>query len=218
PFLCTGLLVMCRSRAPGPLGPARPLLLLLLAWWLAPALYLTGVPFESARFTLIYMPPLAILEAIGLAAAARWWPAPGRTAAWLACALALLGLGILALDARDPLAALARGKAADLAAVQWLTTHVPDHASIATFGLTLTLYHEGNLQARHWQLADLSAVTPAGLRRLAQTGRLVVVANEANLRAQWRGLPPETALLWLQDHVRLRRMTSAGGYTIWERP
>jgi hypothetical protein len=182
-----------------------------------PALYLAGVPFESARFALIYAPPLALLEAVGLAAvlftlAPRW-----RGAVRGGILLAVLSLCLLVADARHPLAALSDGKAGDLAAVRWLVTHAPHGATLITFSLTLTLYHNGNLQAHQWTLVDLSAVRPPALNRLAHTSPLVVIANEANLAQQWPGLPPERSLRWLLDHARLRRVAYVGGYTIRER-
>ena len=196
---------------------SRPLLLLLLTWWLVPAIFLSGIAFESARFALIYALPLAILEAIGLVAAVLWLQRFWRGARHAGVVVALLSLGILGADVSRPLGALASGKTGDLAAVRWLMQHAPHGATLVTFSLTLTLYHNGDLPRHDWTLLDLSAVTPADLQRLARTRPLIVIVNEPNLAAQWPGLPPETAFLWLSEHVRLRPVAHVGGYTMLTR-
>ena len=222
PFLPICIVALWRGRSGDVDGSSnraasRAYDLQLLAWWLIPALYLAGVPFESARFAVIYVPPLAILEAIGLAAVVVRLPSRARGLSRLGVALALLSLCLLAADSRRPLAALANGKARDLSAVRWLTTHAPRGATIAAFSLTLTLYHDGDTRAHDWTLADLSAVTSADLDRLSRLPHLVTVADEVNLAAQWPGLAPERSLLRLVSHARLRPVAYVGGYTIRER-
>ncbi len=221
PFVPAAILALAGGirmtrRSHGYVPNAGPLLLLLLAWWLVPALYLSGVPFESARFALIYAPPLAILEAVGLAATVRYLLSAWRPALPGALVLAILGLGILAVDIRRPLAALADGKTGDLSAVHWLAGHAPPGATLVTFSLTLTLYHYGDLRGHGWTLVDLSALTPGDLRRLVRTRPLVVVADEQNLGTQWTGLPPDAAFDWLMAHAHLRSVAQVGAYTVWQ--
>jgi len=205
----------------GPSGHTGPVLALLLSWWLAPALYLAGVPFESDRFTLIYLPPLAILEAIGfvttVATLAGWIARYRRHVVLLAGLWAVCGLGLLAAQARGGIEVLAQGKEGDLAAVGWLRGHALPGAPIATFGLTLMLYHYGDPAAHHWTLLDLSAATSSDLARASRDPALIVVVNEGNLAAQWRGLPPQRAFVWLQVHAHLRPQAHVGGYTIFRR-
>jgi hypothetical protein len=211
--------VAISEESPAPDAPkARALLLLLLAWWLVPALYLAGVPFESARFALIYAPPLAVLEALGAVVALRACAARAPRLALAAGTLWLVGsLCLLGADARGPLSALARVADTDRAAVRWLIAHVPPGAHIATFSLTLSLYHYGDLPAHRWTLADLSAVTPAGARQLARSAPLVVVADAYNLETQWRGIGPDLALREIVSLGRLRPVAHTGPYTVWAR-
>lgn len=222
PFLLVGIATLWLGRRSADGGcsvapAARAFVLLLLAWWLVPALYLAGVPFESARFALVYAPPLAMLEAVGLAVALFTLSLRWRGAVRAGILLAVLSLCLLVADARRPLAALSDGKAGDLAAVHWLTTHAPHGATLVTFSLTLTLYHNGNLQAHQWKLVDLSAISPPAMIQLAHTSHLVVISNEANLAQQWPDLAPERSLRWLLDYARLRQVAYVGGYTIRER-
>jgi hypothetical protein len=221
PFLPLGIFAL--AGWPGARGrptsrSAHAWLLLLLCWWLAPALYLAGVPFESARFTLIYLPPLAILESLGFIATLSVLTTLAARLRAYAAVLAVLwvaiSLGVLAADARGGVAALARGKEGDLAAVDWLRGHAPPGAPIATFGLTLMLYHYGDSAVHDWTLLDLSAASNADLARAARSPALIVVVNEGNLASQWRGLPPDQAYLWLRAHAHLRPVAHAGGYTI----
>ena len=205
----------------GPANHTRPALALLLCWWLAPALYLAGVPFESDRFTLIYLPPLVILEATGFAAAvatfAAWATRHRPFVAIIAVLWAVCGLSILAAEARGGVEALAQGKEGDLAAVGWLRSHAQPDVPIATFGLTLMLYHYGDPAAHRWTLLDLSAATSADLARAARDPTLIVAVNEGNLATQWHGLPPQRAFVWLQIHAHLRAQAHAGVYTIFRR-
>lgn len=236
PFLPAGIAALAAGCGERGRAAARPWLVLLLCWWLIPALYLSGVPFESARFTLIYIPPLAMLEALGLVAAAgvlgrlavprppsvSTLPPSGRArrpggAAILAVLWATIGLGMLAADARDGVAALAHGKEGDLAAVSWLRGHAPPGAPIATFSLTLMLYHYGDPAAHGWTLLDLSAASARDLARVARDPSLTVVVDEGNLAAQWRGLPPQRAFATLRAGAHLRPVGRAGPYTIFRR-
>ncbi len=216
PFLPLGIAALASWR---PSDHTKPALALLLCWWLVPALYLAGVPFESDRFTLIYLPPLAILEATGFVATvtafARWTNRARPWAAILAVLWAVCSLSLLAAEARGGVEALTHGKAGDLAAVGWLRSHALPGAPIATFGLTLMLYHYGDPAARRWTLLDLSAATSTDLARAARAPTLIVAVNEGNLATQWRGLPPQRAFVWLQIHAQLRPQAHIGGYTIF---
>ena len=248
---------------------ARVSLATLAGWWLVPALYLSGVPFESTRYTLILLPPLAILEALGAATTLRWLcvVSQGRSGAvhrlhsvvqplrdtsaaaedrattrprnpWvprsgsrprqpiavagplarIAAPLEILwiggSLGVAVAQSRTPLQILANGKVADMAAVRQAVALAPSGAHIATFGLTLGLYHYGDLRQRHLALVDLSAASIPTLRALLG-GPLLVVVDTPNLAAQWAGREPERALRYLSDHGTLHRIRMVGPYTIF---
>jgi len=248
---------------------ARVSLAILAGWWLVPALYLTGVPFESSRYTLILLPPLAILEALGAANTIRWLciVSQGRSGAVhrlhsvvlplrdtsaaaeyratirprdpsvprlgsrsrqpiavagplakIAAPLGILwiggSLGLVVAQSRTSLQILANGKVADLAAVRQVVALAPSGAHIATFGLTLGLYHYGDLRQRHLALVDLSAASIPTLRALLG-GPLLVVVDTRNLAAQWAGRGPERAFRYLGDHGALHRIRVIGPYTIF---
>ncbi len=201
------------------MAPTGPWLGLLATWWLAPTIYLVGVPFESARFALIAQPPQAILEGIGLVWTIRFLSGrrPGYAGIIVAAGL-LWGAGAIAIasaNSEAPLAALAQGKVSDLAAVTWLRNHASSGSVIVTFDLTLTLYHYGDLNRHHVRLRDLSALDPADWTLLAHAPRVLAVANVGNLARQWHGLPPDQALMRLVELRRLAPIATAGVYTIY---
>jgi hypothetical protein len=196
-----------------------PYLALLLSWWLVPTLYLIGVPFESARFALIAQPALAIGEGIGLA-----WTAwllclyrreYGRIISLAAVLWAGCGLALAATNSEGSVAVLARGKTSDQAAITWIRAHAVAGSAVATFDLTLMLYHYGTLDQRHLRLYDLSAINAAGWAALAGAPHVLVVANVGNLHQQWQGLPPDQAFRRLIEEKHLTPIADAGVYTIY---
>ena len=257
PFAAIGVLSLIRASSGGGLQArkARVSLATLVGWWLVPTLYLSGLPFESSRYTLILLPSLAILEGLGAAATLRWLRAlrrgrpptanrlhsqsPCHSTA-LACPARSLGirhpgavagplrklatqLGILwiggslalaAAHSRTPLQTLAGGKAGDLAAARQAVALAPEGAHLATFGLTLSLYHYEDLGRHHLTLVDLSAVDTPTLHALLGSP-LVVVVDIRNLATQWAGRAPDRAFRYLDDHGKLDRLRTVGPYTIF---
>ncbi|MGH2390694.1 MAG: hypothetical protein ACRDIE_21035 [Chloroflexota bacterium] len=213
-----------RGGLPTITGPTAassgPWLGLPLAWWLAPTVYLIGVPFESARFALIAQPSLAMLEGFGLIWTVRFLSLHcleyARIIMVMAIVWAACGLAIASANSTAPLTVLAQGKASDQAAVTWVKLHAPSGSAIATFDLTLTLYHYGNLEDRRSRLFDLSALDAADWAFLARAPRVLVIANVGNLARQWHGMPPDQAFIRLVKERRLTPVAAAGVYTIYE--
>jgi hypothetical protein len=196
-----------------------PYLALLLSWWLIPTLYLVGVPFESARFALVAQPALAIGEGIGLAWAA-WllflYPRKyGRTITLAALLWAGCGLTLAATNSEGSVAVLAQGKTSDQAAITWIRAHAASGSAVATFDLTLMLYHYGNLDQRHLKLYDLSAINAADWAALADAPHVLVVVNVGNLDRQWQGLPPDQSFRRLIAEKHLTPIAEAGAYTMY---
>ena len=70
PALALGLAALLRARQWAVLS-------LLGSWWLVPALFFSGTPYQAHRFTLAFLPALTILIGIGGAGRSRGWCAPG---------------------------------------------------------------------------------------------------------------------------------------------
>ncbi len=200
-------------------SPGRSYLALLLAWWLVPTFYLVGVPFQSARFALISQPALAIGEGIGLVWSASFLFSRRREYGPIITASAVVlagcGLAVASANSKASVAVLAQGKRSDQAAITWIDAHAPSGSSIATFDLTLMLYHYGNLHAHHLKLYDLSAIDAADWVALAGAPHVLVVANVDNLTRQWEGLPPDESFRRLIEERPLKPIASAGAYTIY---
>ncbi|HEX5416395.1 MAG TPA: hypothetical protein VFZ25_12070, partial [Chloroflexota bacterium] len=173
-----------------------PSSLLIVGWAAIVFAFHAGAPWQNFRFTLAYLPPLAILVALGAVSVWRrteqFRPPLARTALPLGLAV---GLGWMAASG----AALTRGfvdrKDADLATVAWLTQRLPVNAVVFTFGFTLTLRHYGGVET-----VDMSATDPAAVAdRLRRGQPTYLFVDEENLETQWRGQTPEVVYRSLRD-------------------
>ncbi len=170
--------------------------LLILGWPATIYAFHAGAAWQNFRFTLAYLPPLAILLAIGATtvsrAAIRSAKGIGRcraetmarwiTRGWLILGLAWMIHGGVTLT-RDFVAR----KDADLATVRWVQAQLPDDAVLLTFGLTLTFRHYASVET-----VDLSELAAADLSRVPSQQRTVfVLVDVANLETQWLGRAPD---------------------------
>ncbi|HEX5505749.1 MAG TPA: hypothetical protein VFW96_24240 [Thermomicrobiales bacterium] len=214
------------------LAPALPFFFTpLLAWLIAPGLWTTlrrrataglvlvvgwagvtyafhaGAPWQNIRFVLAYLPPLAVLLALGAVVACRAVGRHGR---------ALVGVGLAAGLAWMTVGGvgLTRGfiarKDADLALAR--AVRLPADARLLTFGPTLTFQHYTAIETD-----DLSGLTPPDLARLAAGDHPVyLLLDTANVETQWRGLPPDENYRWLRDGPGLAPLGRYGGhYTLF---
>lgn len=179
--------------------PAREVVALVAGWATVVYAFHAGAPWQNFRFTLAYLPPLAILLAMGAAALAgtlrpRGGVILGGVLAagllWMAASGALLVRGFIA------------QKDADLATVAWLDDRIPPAARVLSFGLTETLRH----YSQH-PVTDLSEVGPQDLAPLV-TGRdtAYLVLDVQNVESQWNGRAPSLNYHWLLErHLLVRR-------------
>jgi hypothetical protein len=206
PFIALGLWRLARRSSPDT-G-------LLTAGWAAVVLaYHAGDPWQNFRFALAYLPPLAILAALGLEAAGEW---AGRRWRWGQPALLvwlILGLGAMAAGGAGLTQSFAARKAAQLEVVRAVEAAVPPEGRLIAFGLTLTFQHYSRLETQelyYLELADLE-------RLVAEAQRpLFLLANAAELEGQWGEMPMGASYRWLRDGPGLRGVGEWQGYTLWE--
>jgi hypothetical protein len=202
PFVAVGAWLALRTRAAAPL-------LLLLGWPLAIYLFHAGAPWQNFRFGLAYLPPLAILAAIGLEWLHLRLEGRVRALAPLAFAVALLVMawGGLTLSQR-----FVDRKEADLGTVSWVERQADPDSQLFTFGLTLTFRHYSNLDT--FELFDLQ---PGGLDALTATPRsCFLLLDVGSIERQWMTSSPGENLRWLRENRELRELGRYGSFTLFQ--
>jgi hypothetical protein len=161
----------------------RPTLILIVGWAAGVYAFHAGAPWQNFRFTLAYLPPVAILLASGVLEAWRYLRGV-RQRGMLAL---VVGLGLLTQTggAVRLLESFVDRKDADLALVRWVAAQTPPDAQLFSFGPTLTFRHYSSLPVfdlfdLHGQ-ADLSPI-------LATPEPHYVVVDEPGLESQWQSL------------------------------
>ncbi|HUG36427.1 MAG TPA: glycosyltransferase family 39 protein [Candidatus Limnocylindrales bacterium] len=187
------------------LDPA--LLLLVFGWPLAVYAFHAGAPYQNFRFTLAYLPPLAILAALGLERVAAF--AGERRPRLLVGYVAVASLLMSAAAVHTTRTLIVRKNAA-VETAEWVREAVPLDAEVLAFGITLTLRHYAGLDP-----LDLYEAGPAELGRLDPARRpTFLVADTANLATQWAGHTPGLAFRRLQFDPGLDPVGTRGGFTL----
>jgi hypothetical protein len=228
-FLFPLLTLLC---LPGTLwlahGRRWPTLALLAGWPLLLWLFLSGIPFENARFILPALPALAVLAGLGFAWVYERTMNHGRPTEdetrfvfrlpssvriahiVLAVALVVSLAGSLAWGLRD-YRNLVVYKNDQLALVDWVRAQLPSNATLITFGATLTLQHYTNSDVR-----ELFYLTPPDLAELAREPRpAYLLLDVGNIESQWAGLRPWQDYRHLQHNPGLETVGKLGPYTLF---
>ncbi|MGI8586969.1 MAG: ArnT family glycosyltransferase [Chloroflexia bacterium] len=199
--------------------------LALLSWWLVPALFFSGTPYQAQRFVLAYLPALAIALGIGGATALEWGlgfagrsSAPRKWRLRVIAGLVILGLGVGAWkdqrSARDWVATHAGFNVEErkvVALARQASAGVSGPPRAVCFGITAALYHY-----TQWRVADLSLQDEAGLTTfLSAPGPHLLVVPESSLATQWAGTPLAGLRQWLGVHYALTKQGTAGSYTVY---
>ncbi|MFN2468029.1 MAG: hypothetical protein ABR521_07895 [Gaiellaceae bacterium] len=203
PLLLPGIWAVARRRAAAPV-------LLLVGWAAVVYLFHAGAGYQTFRFTLAYLPPLAILAGIG--AEWVWGRLAGRRFAAVAATAALgVGLALMALGGTHTTRSLIALKNDGLELVRWAEASVPPDGAVITFNLTSTFRHYSRLRT-----IELYEQTPARLRLLLASRRpLVVLVDVPSLRGQWRRRAPGRNFRWLEDEAGLTRIGTRRGFTLF---
>jgi 4-amino-4-deoxy-L-arabinose transferase-like glycosyltransferase len=186
----------------------RPTLLLILGWAAVVYAFHAGAPWQNFRFSLAYLPPLAILVATGL----TWtWRRVQPRFAMLVAACAALGLLVEATGAVRLVEGFIDRKDNDeLALVRWVQTATPPGAQLLSFGPTLAFRHYTSLPT-----FDLFDLTPADLDEvLAKPAPTYVLLDERNVEEQWSSQPPGVNWHRLRDGVGVSEVGTRGSFTL----
>ena len=199
PFMGLGLIHLYRN-------PSAARWLLLVAWPLTVYGFHAGAPWQIFRFTLAYLPPLAILAALGLSVSFS-----SRRFKRLVVLVCVVGMAAMLWSAGNLALAQVRRKEAHMAVVRWTQTQVPRNATLVTFGLTATFRHYASLDTR--ELYDL---TDTDLERLLHGDRPVFLLLEsAGFERQWSRMRPGRNYRLLRDGGHLLPRSSRAGYDLY---
>jgi hypothetical protein len=175
--------------------------LLVIGWAAVVYAFHAGAPWQNFRFTLAYLPPLAILVAAGLTWFG-WFLFTRVSMLWLA-----LGLGVMVIGGVRLVDGFIDRQMDERALVPWVESQAPRGARLLTFGPTLTFTHFSHLPT-----FDLSEVSDAELAPPAPTYVLVDVSN---IEDQWQGTRPGDLFERLRDGPGLESLGSRGSLTLF---
>lgn len=201
PAVLAGLWALWRHRSWRPA-------LLLVGWPAAVYLFLAGIAWQSLRFTLAMLPPLAILIALGLDELGTLVRSRARA---LVTLWMIAGLALMLFGAARNITLFVGQMNAYVAAARWVAGQVPADAQLLTFGLTATLDHYTDLEVQ-----DIYFHTPETLpATLAGGGPAYLFVDVTSLERQWVGRSPERAYRWLHEQRSLTRVGRWGSYTLY---
>jgi hypothetical protein len=173
PLLIFGFMVLLKQRQIFTL-------LLILSWWLIPVLFLAGLPYENERYSLSFLPPLALTAGVGTAwliklFSSRKWLAVLALAGLLIC---FFGLGWLSQRHLNGFIAV---KQADLAIVREVDKSLPANAKLITFSLSLTFDRYTTISTYDLYFTDQTRLT----RLLSSKGETYLLVDTENMQNQW---------------------------------
>jgi hypothetical protein len=190
-------------------GWPRPSLGLIVGWVAVVYAFHAGAPWQNFRFALAYLPPLAVLVALGLV----WtWRNMKSLLGVAALACAVLGLLASAYGGVRLVQGFIDRKEQDLALVRWVAAQVEPGAQLFTFGPTLTFRHYARLP-----IFDLFDVTSADMSSiLASPAPTYVLVDQTNLHDQWLAQAPDQNFVRLRDGPGLTPLGDQGSYTLFQ--
>jgi hypothetical protein len=181
---------------------------ILVAWTAMVLAFHAGAPWQNPRFALAYLPPLAILAAVGYDQLRRAAHTQVRRAAgaWLLAGIALAAAGSAVLTQE-----FIERKQNDVAIVRWADGLAPRNGQLLAFGLTATFQEYGRLQT-----LDLSEVSTARIGALLRDGQpTLVLVDVGGLERQWTGRAPWERYHELLAAPGLMALGTRGGYTLF---
>lgn len=216
PFLIVGVASLVASRR---LDVGS----LLLGWWLAFSLFYSGSIYQADRFVLSYLPPLALLSALGVTAILGWvYRQSGSVlrrlspllSRLLAAAVLLIVLMALALSARASAAdvrTLQLGKEDYLNAARCLQRL--DNAGglpVFSFGVTFTLARYTSVHPRELYFETPSSIDATLASTRGRTLRGYLVLYEPGFEEQWGNSDMGAAYMHLMQAYVLTRVSCSG--------
>jgi 4-amino-4-deoxy-L-arabinose transferase-like glycosyltransferase len=192
-------------------------LLMIAAWALLPYLFLAGIPYQNIRFPLIVVPAVAILAGVGMETAAEWvshirLPRSSPAAVGALAVLLIIGASQMLPIDRTNVGNFIINQQRDKDTAAWAAQHVPDGATLYTFGRTRMLKHYTTLH-----VYELYYETPDTLAEKWNIGKDdYLLINVWNIENQWVGRDPQNDYHWLRDRRGLIELGKYGYFTLFK--
>jgi hypothetical protein len=199
-FVGAGLLVGRRHWALAAIAVGWPLTFLL---------FHAGAPWQNFRFALAYMPPIAVLAALGFE---HWAGRPtGSSLPRRWTALLLFVLAVKAAAGIWLCREFIARKDRLVATVRWTESRVPADGTLVTFNVTAVFQQYGRLDTR-----ELYYLTADDITAVVEDNQSVfLLVDVPNLAAQWRDSGPGQVYRTLLDDGRLRAVATHDGLTLF---
>jgi 4-amino-4-deoxy-L-arabinose transferase-like glycosyltransferase len=197
----------------------RTVSLLLLLWGWAGVVFLfhAGAPWQNFRFTLAYLPPLAILVAMGAMQVWLWLGHPRlgesvrRVARPVFAGALIAGLLWMAWGGWTLTNQFIERKQDNLALISWVEGQAEDETRLLTFNLTLAFQQYSDLDTR-----ELFYESPQSLAELATSDvPILLLVDVENVASQWADKAPGENYRWLRDSLGLSVIGKRGPYTLF---
>jgi 4-amino-4-deoxy-L-arabinose transferase-like glycosyltransferase len=201
-LLLPGLWVLARGR-----GRVR---WLVLAWVAILYLFHAGTAWQNPRFTLAYLPPLAILAALGVGW--LWERATGQSLGRaLVSLIVVVGVLWMAWGAWSLTSNFIARMQENVILVREVESSLPPDSRLITFEFALTARHESNLEVH-----QIFFLTPDQMRDLLEDDRATyLLLDVPATESQWAGRAPAQNYEWLRDGPGLEPIGEFGSYTLF---
>lgn len=204
PFVGVGLVRLLRPRRWG-IG-------WLVAGWAGMVLaFHVGSPIQNFRYTLAFLPPLAILLALGVTTTAGGLGRRWRPGSWLVALVVMAGLLGMSRGGIELSRFFVERHVDDLALVAWVEAQVPEGARLLAFNQFFVLDAYGPYETEH-----LFFLTPARAEAMLADGRPTYLLVEVDsMEGQWRDEPAGATYRWLRDVAGLTLMGERGSTSLY---
>ncbi len=186
----------------------RAALVLNIGWWIVPFVFLIGIPYQNIRFSLLNLPPAALLIGAGFSALMH---TPARVIRIGTVIGAAIGLMLMIGTANEYVGTFVERQQADRAVITWAANNIPDDVTIYTMGLTLPLRiaHPGEVRELYYETDEtLTAVA-------ARHEPAYLLINLWQIEHQWQGRAPALAVEWLRRERGINRIGQNGYYSLY---
>jgi hypothetical protein len=181
---------------------------LLLSWAGLVYLFHAGAPWQNFRFTLAYLPPLAIIAGLGIVKVIERAPTFIRWATAFTYLLGLVWMAFGGLKLTNRFVDRKNYHSEILAAIE---EQLPPDGKLIAFNLTLAYRHYYDREV--FELFDLDINTLENLVLNQQP--LYLLADPVNISNQWIGRSPEINLRWLKENTHLTQIGEHNPYILY---
>jgi hypothetical protein len=201
PLILPGAWAVLQRRAAAPV-------VLLVGWATVVFAFHAGSGYQNFRFTLAFLPPLAILAAIGARQVVGALP---RATLPVAVGAFAIGLALMAAAGLHTTRTLIAYKERTLDMVHWTEARTPADARLLTFDLTSTFRRYSRLET-----LELYDQDPDRLARLVSSGAPVfLLVDTDHVARQWANESPGRNVRWLEHGPGLKRVGHEHGFTLF---